>query len=154
MGIRKYDSRSSSTYEKRIATSRILGLSSRLAIQRGTRHLRKLRSGLHRHTIKLFLLFYGTLAIAQPIPNELLNGLKWRLIGPFRGGRVVAVAGVPGDSTTFYFGDVNGGVWRTMDAGTVWTPIFDSQPVENSHPGVSASIVFQTPAIGLPQNKK
>jgi photosystem II stability/assembly factor-like uncharacterized protein len=91
--------------------------------------LHKLRSCLHRHSIKLLLLFYGTLSIAQPIPNELLNGLKWRLIGPFRGGRVVAVAGVPGDSTTFYFGAVNGGIWKTTDAGTVWTPIFDSQPV-------------------------
>jgi photosystem II stability/assembly factor-like uncharacterized protein len=58
-----------------------------------------------------------------------MNGLKWRLIGPFRGGRAVAVAGVPGDSTTFYFGAVNGGVWKTSDAGTVWTPIFDQQPV-------------------------
>ena len=42
---------------------------------------------------------------------------------------MVAVAGVPGDSTTFYFGAVNGGVWKTTDAGTVWTPIFDKQPV-------------------------
>jgi photosystem II stability/assembly factor-like uncharacterized protein len=42
---------------------------------------------------------------------------------------VVAVAGVPGDSTTFYFGAVNGGVWKTTDAGTVWRPIFDKQPV-------------------------
>jgi photosystem II stability/assembly factor-like uncharacterized protein len=58
-----------------------------------------------------------------------MDGLKWRLIGPFRGGRVVAVAGVPGDSTTFYFGAVNGGVWKTTDAGTVWEPIFDKQSV-------------------------
>jgi photosystem II stability/assembly factor-like uncharacterized protein len=58
-----------------------------------------------------------------------MSGLKWRLIGPFRGGRAVAVAGVPGDSTTFYFGAVNGGIWKTSDAGTVWKPIFDSQPV-------------------------
>jgi photosystem II stability/assembly factor-like uncharacterized protein len=58
-----------------------------------------------------------------------MSGLKWRLIGPFRGGRVVAVAGVPGDSTTFYFGAVNGGIWKTSDAGTVWKPIFDNQPV-------------------------
>src|SRR5437588_12929787 len=66
---------------------------------------------------------------AQSVPEELYGGLKWRLIGPFRGGRVVAVAGVPGDSTTFYFGAVNGGVWKTSDAGVAWTPIFDSQPV-------------------------
>ena len=68
-------------------------------------------------------------ALAQPVPPELVNGLKWRLIGPFRGGRVVAVAGVPGDSTTFYFGSVDGGIWKTTDAGVVWTPIFDGQPV-------------------------
>jgi len=67
--------------------------------------------------------------MAQAVPAELTNGLRWRLIGPFRGGRVVAVAGVPGDSTTFYFGAVNGGIWKTSDAGTVWTPIFDDQPV-------------------------
>ena len=64
---------------------------------------------------------------AQSVPPELMNGLKWRLIGPFRGGRVVAVAGVSGDSTTFYFGAVNGGIWKTTDAGVVWTPVFDKQ---------------------------
>jgi len=68
-------------------------------------------------------------AVAQGVPPQLVNGLKWRLIGPFRGGRAVAVAGVPGDSTTFYFGSVNGGIWKTTDAGTVWAPIFDGQPV-------------------------
>jgi hypothetical protein len=67
--------------------------------------------------------------VAQSVPPELVNGLKWRLIGPFRGGRAVAVAGMPGDSTTFYFGSVNGGIWKTTDAGVVWTPIFDGQPV-------------------------
>ncbi len=68
-------------------------------------------------------------AVAQSVSPELVNGLKWRLIGPFRGGRAVAAAGVPGDSTTFYFGSVNGGIWKTTDAGVVWTPIFDGQPV-------------------------
>src|ERR1700735_1524787 len=57
-----------------------------------------------------------------------MNGLKWRLIGPFRGGRVVAVAGVPGDSTAFYFGAVNGGVWKTSNAGMTWSPISDGEP--------------------------
>jgi photosystem II stability/assembly factor-like uncharacterized protein len=66
---------------------------------------------------------------AQSVPPELFNGLKWRLIGPFRGGRAVAVAGVPSDPTTFYFGAVDGGIWKTTDAGTVWNPIFDNQPV-------------------------
>ncbi len=79
--------------------------------------------------ITAFLVLLAGCAVAQSVPPQLMSGLKWRLIGPFRGGRVVAVAGVPGDSTTFYFGAVNGGVWKTTDAGTVWSPIFDKQPV-------------------------
>ena len=77
----------------------------------------------------LNILFLSIVGRAQPVPMELVNGLKWRLIGPFRGGRAVAVAGVPGDSTTFYFGAVDGGIWKTNDAGVTWTPIFDGQPV-------------------------
>jgi photosystem II stability/assembly factor-like uncharacterized protein len=96
---------------------------------RGAYKLRNSWSRLHQVVLGLSLLVSGIGAIAQPVPTQLLNGLKWRLIGPFRGGRVVAVAGVPGDPTTFYFGGVNGGIWKTTDAGVVWTPIFDSQPV-------------------------
>jgi photosystem II stability/assembly factor-like uncharacterized protein len=92
-------------------------------------HLQKLRSRFRCGVVTLFLLFLAVSTIAQSVPSELVNGLKWRLIGPFRGGRAVAVSGVPGDSTTFYFGAVNGGIWKTTDAGTVWTPIFDGQPV-------------------------
>src|ERR1051325_9764615 len=55
--------------------------------------------------------------------------LRWRLIGPFRGGRVLAVSGIPGEPEHFYFGSVNGGVWETRDAGRTWQPIFDSQPI-------------------------
>ena len=51
------------------------------------------------------------------------------MLGPFRGGRVDAVSGVPGRPDEFYFGSVNGGVWKSVDAGRVWTPVFDSQPV-------------------------
>jgi photosystem II stability/assembly factor-like uncharacterized protein len=91
--------------------------------------LHKLGSRFRCSLLTLLLLSLAKLAIAQPVPSEPVNGLKWRLIGPFRGGRVVAVAGVPGDSTTFYFGAVDGGIWKTTDAGTVWTPIFDSQPI-------------------------
>ena len=58
----------------------------------------------------------------------LLDGIRWRLVGPFRGGRSVAVAGHPADRLTFYFGSTGGGVWKTTDAGRVWTPIFDGQP--------------------------
>jgi photosystem II stability/assembly factor-like uncharacterized protein len=91
--------------------------------------LQNFTSHLRRYIPAFFLLVAVVPAIAQPASTDLLSGLKWRLIGPFRGGRVVAVAGVPGDVTTFYFGAVDGGVWKTTDAGSVWTPIFDGQPV-------------------------
>jgi photosystem II stability/assembly factor-like uncharacterized protein len=70
-----------------------------------------------------------TFATAQSIPFALYSGLEWRLIGPFRGGRAIAVSGIPGNSTTFYSGSVGGGVWRTTDAGVVWEPIFSGQPI-------------------------
>jgi photosystem II stability/assembly factor-like uncharacterized protein len=63
------------------------------------------------------------------VDPALFQDLHWRLLGPFRGGRVLAVAGVPGAPERFYFGSVNGGVWRTDDAGRAWRPIFDGQPV-------------------------
>jgi photosystem II stability/assembly factor-like uncharacterized protein len=66
---------------------------------------------------------------AQNISPTLFNGLRWRLIGPFRGGRAVSATGIPGDPNTFYFGAVGGGIWKTTDAGTVWTPIFDDQHI-------------------------
>jgi photosystem II stability/assembly factor-like uncharacterized protein len=64
-----------------------------------------------------------------PLPESLFSGLHWRLLGPFRSGRVDAVSGVPGRPNEFYFGAVNGGVWKSVDSGRVWTPIFDDQPV-------------------------
>ena len=91
--------------------------------------MHKHRPYFHQSFSALFLLLVAASAVAQSVPPQLMSGLKWRLIGPFRGGRVVAVAGVPGDSRTFYFGSVNGGIWKTTDAGTVWRPIFDNQPV-------------------------
>jgi len=91
--------------------------------------LHKRRSGFRDVIVALFFCLLAGSAVAQSVPPELMNGLKWRLIGPFRGGRAVAVSGVPGDSTTFYFGAVNGGIWKTTDAGTVWSPVFDKQPV-------------------------
>ena len=66
---------------------------------------------------------------AQTLPQQTLSDLQWRLAGPFRGGRVLAVAGSPANANTFYFGAVGGSVWKTTDAGMVWKPIFDGQPI-------------------------
>src|SRR6266446_5975459 len=63
------------------------------------------------------------------VDPALYSGLRWRMIGPFRGGRVNGVTGVAGQPNTFYFGSVGGGVWKTTNAGRTWLPIFDSQPI-------------------------
>src|SRR6266700_3698928 len=61
----------------------------------------------------------------RPAPDDLFRTLSWRCIGPFRGGRVVAVAGDPVDPAVFYFGACAGGVWKTTDAGTYWENVSD-----------------------------
>ncbi len=65
----------------------------------------------------------------RTVDPSLYAALRWRNIGPFRGGRAVAVAGVAGDPRTFYFGAVGGGVWKTANAGRTWSPVMDAQPV-------------------------
>jgi photosystem II stability/assembly factor-like uncharacterized protein len=81
-----------------------------------------------RRLLSALLLLASSTAFAAVDPS-LLQDLRWRLIGPFRGGRVLAVTGVPGEPEHFYFGSVNGGVWETRDAGRTWQPIFDGQPI-------------------------
>ena len=66
--------------------------------------------------------------MAQAVNTNLLTEMKWRNIGPFRGGRTRAVSGVPSQPNVFYAGAVNGGVWKTTDFGRTWQPIFDQQP--------------------------
>jgi photosystem II stability/assembly factor-like uncharacterized protein len=66
-----------------------------------------------------------------PVNASLFGALQWRSIGPYRGGRALAVAGVPGDANTFYFGAVAGGVWKTTDGGGTWEPLTDSTPISS-----------------------
>src|SRR6266481_692712 len=66
-------------------------------------------------------------APAQQYDQKLFSEMHWRCIGPFRGGRTVAITGVPHQPNVFYIAAVNGGVWRTTDTGNTWEPIFDAQ---------------------------
>ncbi len=57
--------------------------------------------------------------------------MRWRQVGPFRGGRALAIEGVVGEPDTYYFGAVAGGVWKTTDGGANWTPLFDKAPISS-----------------------
>jgi photosystem II stability/assembly factor-like uncharacterized protein len=85
-----------------------------------------------RYVRLAFACLLPLLASAQP--PDLLKELRFRLIGPFRGGRSVAVAGVPSEPNVYYFGASGGGVWKTTNSGASWTPISDGQ--------------FQTASVG------
>src|SRR5579871_6449710 len=89
-----------------------------------------------RASCRILLAVLGVLGLSEvssataagPIGPRLYGGMRWRMIGPFRGGRTVGATGVPGQPNVFYIGVNNGGVWKTTDAGRIWTPIFDDQP--------------------------
>src|SRR5271170_7154822 len=70
-----------------------------------------------------------TSAFAQQFDPSSYAGMRWRLIGPYRAGRVTAVAGVSSDPAVYYMGTPDGGVWKTTDGGHVWKPVFDATGV-------------------------
>ncbi len=79
----------------------------------------------------LFVIFClsppGGALIAQNIPEQAFSAIRWRNIGPHRAGRALAASGIPGNPAVFYFGAVDGGVWKTANAGLTWQPISDGQ---------------------------
>ena len=77
----------------------------------------------------IVLLLSALYVSAQQLDPNLYSGLRWRMLGPFRAGRVNAVSGVAGQPDTFYFGSVGGGVWKSLNSGRTWTPIFDATNV-------------------------
>ncbi len=98
---------------------------------RGSRHM----TLLEHSSIKVFIRFLSLIllliggAYGQSPSPEMYAGMRWRSIGPFRGGRALAVAGVPSDPDVFYFGSVDGGVWKSDNAGLTWQPEFQHEPV-------------------------
>src|SRR5512140_2091122 len=91
------------------------------------------RLGALAATLSLCLAFSASAAkpSATPAPekpktlSDLLGGMTFRAVGPYRGGRVTAVTGVRGDRLTYYFGASGGGVWKTSDGGANWEPLSD-----------------------------
>jgi photosystem II stability/assembly factor-like uncharacterized protein len=82
---------------------------------------------MHLRRLALLTLLAASTLSAQVDPARFAE-MRWRMIGPFRGGRTVAAVGIPSQPNVFYIGVNNGGVWKTTDSGRIWTPVFDDQP--------------------------
>src|SRR5262245_2977954 len=78
-----------------------------------------------RRSVLCALISVAAVVPARAANDAALQALSWRSVGPFRGGRSVAVAGVPGQPMVYYFGGTGGGVWKTADAGISWRNVTD-----------------------------
>jgi len=101
----------------------------------------------------LLLLTLSHVTFSQQVPESAYQELHWRMIGPFRGGRTRAVAGVPSQPNVFYIGAVDGGVWKSTDYGRTWNPIFDGQRTQSigaiAVPASNPDIVYVASGEGL-----
>ncbi|HVN68835.1 MAG TPA: glycosyl hydrolase [Candidatus Binatia bacterium] len=100
-------------------------------------------------TVPLFLLIptASHAAVAQSAAQQLMGKLEWRSIGPYIGGRVVAVAGVPSQRDLFYMGGVQGGVWKSTDYGLTWTNITDGKIPGIADPIGSLAVAPSNPNV-------
>src|ERR1043166_10234602 len=97
-----------------------------------------MRFRLATHSSALALLLASPLA-AQAFDSTLFNGMRWRSIGPNRGGRSIAATGIPSRRNEYYFGAVGGGLWKTTDGGGSWRPVTDRQVRRSSVGAVGGS---------------
>src|SRR5215211_975493 len=98
----------------------------------------------------LTLLMLSVPAHSQTPDSTFFNGLRYRLVGPARGGRVTTVTGVPSQPKTFYMGVASGGLFRTTDNGATWTPITDGKSRSAQPDLLPLPIPIQTSSISAP----